>query len=311
MMIDICVPFEDFEYNAVGHYRGYFLFLEYVCMIYLTLLYSRMRKVKTPTEMYIRNLLIIAWPILPIRLIKAVFTFILPMEASQSYFLCYLLRIETTLQYTFTLAHLLMLAYFARQVSKNRSVSFEVTARMRNTLHIFNLFSFTSSFLFVNLQLSSGIVKIFSCIYTIPFVVGLPVYLVVHLVALIKSTCKCLRRKKDDDENHFSYFWFYVIQFFITMAHVYQFCAIQTFLIPAIFPQFAGDYLITFRYVTGVLAVRFMVSIIFASGPLILLPPVRRQVFRPILKKIKQDRVAAIASSDIRSPDQIHVTFVN
>ncbi|EGT36083.1 hypothetical protein CAEBREN_19905 [Caenorhabditis brenneri] len=88
-------------------------------------------------------------------------------------------------------------------------------------------------------------------------------------------------------------------------------CAIQTFLIPAIFPQFAGDYLITFRYVTGVLAVRFMVSIIFASGPLILLPPARRQVFRPILKKIKQDRVAATASSDIRSPDQIHVTFVN
>ncbi|CAL2038980.1 unnamed protein product [Caenorhabditis brenneri] len=277
MMIDICVPFEDFEYNAVGHYRGYFLFMEYVCMIYLTVLYCRMRKVKTPTEMYIRNLckwitnkcsMIIAWPILPIRLIKAVFTFILPMEASQSYFLCYLLRIETTLQYTFTLAHLLMLAYFARQVSKNRNVSFEVTARMRNTLHIFNLLSFISLFLFVNLQLSSGIVKIFSCIYTIPFVVGLPVY----LVALIKSTCKCLRRKKDDDENHFSYFWFYAIQFFITMAHVYQFCAIQTFLIPAIFPQFAGDYLITFRYVTGVLAVRFMVSIIFASGPLILLP---------------------------------------
>uniref|UniRef100_A0A1I7UA22 PhoLip_ATPase_C domain-containing protein n=2 Tax=Caenorhabditis tropicalis TaxID=1561998 RepID=A0A1I7UA22_9PELO len=116
--------------------------------------------------------------------------------------------------------------------------------------------------------------------------------------------------KKDNDEHHFSYFNFYLLQFLTTMAHIYQFCTIQTFIIPVIFPQFAGDYLIIFRYVTGVLAVRFMVSIIFATGPLLLLPPIRRQIFRPILKKIQQDKVAA-APSEVRSADQIHVSFVN
>ncbi|CAO4372766.1 unnamed protein product [Caenorhabditis nigoni] len=310
MMIDICVPYEDFEYNAVGHYRGYFVIVEHILLIYLTVLYLRMRSNKTPTEMYIRNLLIITWPILPIRLIKSVFTAYFPMEASQSYFLCYLLRIETTLQYTFTLAHLLMLSYFAKQVSKYRSVSFQVTRRMRNTLHFFNIFSLTSSILLVNLQFSHGVVKTFSCIYALPFVLCLPFYLFQHLVALIKSTCKRFMRRKDGDENHFSYFWFYILQFLTTVAHIYQFCAIQTFLIPAIFPQFAGDYLITFRYVTGVLSVRFMVSIIFATGPLLLIPPIRYQIFRPILK-MKADRVAAAATNDVRSADQIQVTFVN
>ncbi|KAF1756688.1 hypothetical protein GCK72_013142 [Caenorhabditis remanei] len=278
MMIDICVPYEDFEYNVVGHYRGYFIIAEHIFMIYLTVLYFRMRANKTPTEMYISNLLIIAWPLLPIRLIKAAFTAYFPLEASQSNFLCLLIRIETTLQYTFTLAHLLMLNYFSREVRVHRSVSFEATSRMRKTLHCFNLYSLITSILFVNLQISSGIVKVFSCIYALSFVVCLPIYLISHFVALIKSTCKRFLR------------------------------VIQTFLIPAIFPQFASDYLITFRYVTGVLAVRFMVSIIFASGPLILLPPIRRQIFRPILKR-KQDRVAA--APELRSAEQIQVSFVN
>ncbi|CAE18000.1 Serpentine Receptor, class Z [Caenorhabditis elegans] len=308
MMIDICVPFEDWEYNAVGHHRCYFVVAESILMIYLTVLYFRMRKIKTPTEMYIRNLLIIAWPLIPIRLFKTGFTFFFPLEASQSYLLCIFLRIETTLQYFFNLAHLLLVTYFARQVSKHRSVSFEVTTRMRRTLVAFNLFSFIISTLLVNLQVSSGIVKVFSCIYAIPTVIFLPVYVVIHFVANIKGSLKCFRRKKEGDENDFSYFYFYALQFFTSWAHVYQFCVVQTFLIPAIFPAFAGDYLITFRYVSGVLAVRFMVSIIFAAGPMILLPPVRRQIFRPILK-LKQDRVAAV--SEPRSADQIQVTFVN
>ncbi|CAI2352390.1 unnamed protein product [Caenorhabditis sp. 36 PRJEB53466] len=59
------------------------------------------------------------------------FTFFQPLEASQSYSLCAVLRVETTLQYTFSLAHLQMLTYFSLLVTKHRSVSFEVTAKIR------------------------------------------------------------------------------------------------------------------------------------------------------------------------------------
>uniref|UniRef100_A0A8R1IA94 Uncharacterized protein n=1 Tax=Caenorhabditis japonica TaxID=281687 RepID=A0A8R1IA94_CAEJA len=75
------------------------------------------------------------------------------------------------------------------------------------------------------------------------------------------------------------------------IAHLYQLCCILTFLIPKLFPSFSADYRIMFFNVTGVQAVKFMVSIVLSAAPLLLLPPVRSQMYI-LRRKYRQDRVA-------------------